>query len=206
MAYDVATARARLGLTDGAQDAAITTALNGALALAERYCDRAFYFKAETARFFRPTAPRLVLRRYPVERVLSVYWSGVDEFLPYELQHEAGIVVLGCGWPCGPWPGTPTLEVAYEGGYRALPADLELALWMTFDAVWLATPGAGAATGASAAPGAVRSFAIDGMSIAYAEAGKGNASGHDGGAWGLMPASAIAALDPYRAETVAGGV
>jgi len=203
--FDLATAKARLGVTDAAQDAAITTALNGALALAERYCDRGFFFNAETARFFRPTSSRLVLRRYPVARVLSVLWTGVGELLPYQLQHEAGIVVLGCGWPTGPWPGTPTLEVAYEGGYKVLPADLELALWMTFDAVWLATPGAGAAAGANVSPGAVRSFSIDGMSLTYSESGKGNASGHDGGAWGLMPASAIAALDPYRAETVAGG-
>jgi len=206
--YDLLTAKLRLGLLPGdvSKDVAIRSALNVALALAERYCDRAFIYASETARFPRNDWPRLLVRRYPIKQVLAVRGpTGTAMEAPaYEVSRDAGIIYLGSGWAGWSAWGGGVIEVDYEGGYQVLPADLEEALWQTFQAVWDATPGMGLPPGSGSSAGAVRSFSIDGMSIGYDNNSGSSSSGSDGG-HGAIPGWAIATLDFYRAETAVGG-
>lgn len=210
MAFNLATAKARLGLPadDTSQDVQLTTALNVSLAMAENYCDRRFAFVREVARFPLNNWPQLLVRRYPIARVYALrlppdgHEADVSEL---QLHHEHGIVYMrGCGWG-GAYRTSDAVELDYEGGFKVLPADLEFALWLVFDQVWSSTPGMGLPAGSTTADGAVRSFSIDGMSIGYdTAAAQGNAGGGGASAWGAIPAWAIAVLDLYRAESVVG--
>jgi hypothetical protein len=122
----------------------------------------------------------------------------------------AGVVALGtsphfAAFRAGPRAG---FILHYSGGYDPLPADLEAALWMTFDSVWGSTPGYAVPGGGGAVSEApLKSFQIDGMSLSY-DTAAGSSSGGGGGdvsSFGLLPSNAIGILMSYRAETVVGG-
>jgi Phage gp6-like head-tail connector protein len=215
MTWDLEAAKARLGITDNSQDAAIESAMGVALALAEKYCDRQFLLELGTVQF-PPTAwPVLLVRRYPIKDVVEVLAPNGSVLDPtrYGVDYEHGMIRLGWGiTSAGVPPGSSwwsgSVAVTFEGGYDPLPADLEAALWMVFDNVWSTTPGMGLPAGSatSSSGGAVRSFSIDGMSIGYdnsATSGGGGSAAPDD--WGLIPALATAILNFYRAETVVGG-
>lgn len=139
--FDLATAKARLGASDGSKDAIIQMGLDTALAMAERYCDRRFAYAAETARFYHFQGDTLFLPRYPIEAVIST--SGLPDI---KVHHRLGTLEL---------PGFSAVEeavVSYSGGYQVYPPDLELALWGIFDNVYPALSGA--------APAAVDSVTI----------------------------------------------
>lgn len=213
MSWDLTTAKARLGITDDAQDAQITTALAVSLGLAEKYCDRRFPQKAETARFFADSWPTLLVRRYPILSVQEVRTPDGNVVDPanYGVEYELGMVRLGgygrASWPAGTSWARGAVEVDFTGGFDPLPEDLEAALWLVFDNVWATTPGMGLPAGSTTNAGVVRSFSIDGMSLGYETSNTGGTGG--GGAapdeWGLIPATATALLRWYRAETVTGG-
>ena len=142
---------------------------------------------------------------------------------------DRGIVYLATNW--WPWcsglvapppPATTTpgvwfpqgFTLSYTGGFDldALPGDLEAALWLAFDSTWYMTPGWGAAVGTNSAGPPIKSFSIDGMSVGYENplmGGKGGkaSGGATGapGAWGLLPATAVAILEFYRADSSALG-
>jgi hypothetical protein len=210
MTWTLQAAKARLGITDDAQDAQITQALNVSLGLAEKYCDRRFQKKDETARFFGDSWPTLLVRRYPILSVAEVRapTGDVIDSSRYGIDYDNGMILLGSGNMVVPsrW-SRGAVEVDFTGGYEPLPDDLELALWLVFDAVWFKSPGMGLPGGTAPEP-TVRSFAIDGMSIGYENAATVSGSPSSGGgpaAWGLMPASSVATLNLYRAETAWGG-
>lgn len=218
-AFNLATAKQRLAIDNDSQDANVQYALDMALAVAERYCDRRFAFKAETVRYVDNRWPNLLVRRWPIEEVTActvVYPAGAGtqtkDIDPEDLaiDHERGKVSLQPVWGARTWGAygwRANIELTYSGGYKTMPPDLQQALWMIFDEVWAATPGMGAEAGASGAI-EVKQFAIDGMSLTFGTGSEETAGGQAGGAvgpWGpFLPLAATSLLQWYRAETVMG--
>lgn len=231
MTWDVETARVRIGLeaSDASRDPELQACMDAALAAAESYCDRRFLLMEDTDEFLRDAGPVLLVRRYPLESIKELQ---LLEPLPepppapvpvpdsWRMDKKRGMVYMAGGalpaglgiYPVGSspppsWPGArPGFALTYTGGYDPLPADLEAALWLIFDALWAETPGWGAAGGSQTGGGAVRSFAIDGMSISYdtsTDAGSAGAGANKG--WGFIPAKAVGVLSFYRAESAAIG-
>ena len=209
MAFDLDTAKKRLGIAaeDTTQDAAITAALATALGLAEKYCDRRFMFAADTESFFQCRGQSVTLRRYPVKAIDSIAYFPDNDLDPpdYYLAAEYGILTFKA------WFMGTGLDVTYQGGYEQLPPELEAALWFIFDSVWAMTPGMGLEAGdldGSSGSAPVKGFGINGVRLDYdTTAGESGAtaSGGDVKAHGLIPASAIAVLDLYRAEGALSG-
>ena len=196
MAWDLATGKTKVGITDGSADAAITASMNAALKIAERYCDRSFMYAHETARFYDITADHIQLRRYPLEQVMNVN-KGLSGGLPYSHVHYAAGRIM--------FHGSKFIDqasVEYAGGYRVLPEDLELALWSIFGNVWNQSYNAG---GGSVLPtvtvGEVKRKTVTGVgSIEYTTSADaaGAASGGGGASGGLIPDTALFVLDSYR--------
>ncbi|SCK49057.1 Phage QLRG family, putative DNA packaging [Variovorax sp. HW608] len=232
MSWDLDTARKRLGIEGGEQDEVIESAMNFALAVAESYCDRRFLKQEDRQEFTLPCGPNLLVRRYPLVSLETIEPidpqpdpppEPYDVSAAWRMDKKRGIVfVVGAPpWVAGgvdaaapsPFYGRESagFVLNYTGGYDPLPADLEQALWLVFDAVWFATPGWGADAGSQAgagAGGAVKSFNIDGMALAF-DTGSGDKAasqaGGDVGSFGpFLPLSATSLLHPYRAETVIG--
>lgn len=225
MTWDAQTARVRIGLApdDAMRDEDLMTALDAALAAAESYCDRHFAKQADTQEVRQwPASRELLLRRYPIESLTNLRPlpphpgpaldpapapSSDPVSIPSRWRMEAKRGVVHLWASAEPLSIASGFTIAYVGGYDPLPADLEAALWMIFDSLWSTTPGWGAAAGSQiSAGGAVKSFAIDGMSIGYdTDATVGNAGAGDAQAWGVLPARAVGILNFYRAESAALG-
>lgn len=187
MAFDLATARTRLTTSPG--DAIIQVGIDTAIAVAERYCDRNFLYKSETARFYYYTGEALHLPRYPIEQVAST--TGMNN-ATYKVHHTSGQLEFA---------GQVHFEeatVTYAGGYRVLPADLELALWLIFDNVMASLdPAAGGASVGGV--GAITSISVPDVGTIRMDVGGAAASAATGGAaFGMIPAYSVALLDPYR--------
>lgn len=231
MTWDVATARVRLGLAedDSSKDPQILSAMAIALAAAEAYCDRRFLKQQDTDEFVDVARPVLLVRRYPLASLVGLMPLGPLADPPPEpmaipakwrIDQRRGMVYMVGGGPAWPiaevgsapapvaWPPRGGFALTYVGGYEPLPADLEAALWMAFDAVWWTTPGYGLPGGTQTAggSGAVRAFTMDGTRIEYDTSVAKNAAGSGRPeAWGILPATAVGILDLYRAETAWGG-
>lgn len=228
MTWTLEAARLRVGLNadDTSQDVNLTAAMAVSLGAAEAYCDRKFLLADDAEAFRGHLLPGFNVRRWPLVELLGlgplpppavlapdlepvpdgwrmdaargiVYpWGGVGVFA------AVGSVPVPAGYAGG-------FTLAYRGGYdpEELPAELEAALWMTFDNVWRVTPGWGAAAGSAGGP--VKAFSIDGMTIQYDSAAAGGAAAAPGQrgpvGWGLLPVNAIGILDFYRAESAALG-
>lgn len=232
MTWDLAAARARIGLPedDTAQDTNLQAAMNVALAVAESYCDRRFMKQEDTQDFTPPIGPTLLVRRWPLDSLTSlqplppfadpepdpvpvptqwrmdkkrgmVFIVGAAPYIPVPAAAAGPMSTAPLSYP---WGSAAGFTLTYTGGFDPLPADLEAALWMTFDQVWASTPGYGLPAGSQSGSGAVKSFGMDGMRIDYDTQGATGA-GSKAEARGLMPASAIGILDFYRAETAALG-
>lgn len=202
--FDIATAKTKLGIVGTLQDVQLQAAIDTALAIAEKYCDRKFMYAAETASFYMVKAQSLKLYRYPVEKITSITDpSGGTTFGTdtYKANLNDGVLVFDG------WHSAREIDVSYAGGYKTLPADLELALWDIFNSVWSATPGWGATVGAVApASGAIKSITLpDVGKIDYDISGGAAAgSGAGSGAGGYITPVAVLLLDKYKAESAVG--
>ena len=194
MAFLLNDAKTRKGIlpADATKDAILQVALDTALALAETYCNRRFMYASETATFHYPYSQSLQLNRYPLEQVVGIVPVGQVAIGGDQYQ-----VILGAGQikSLG-WLSAKQIDVTYAGGYKVLPADLELALWMIFDQVWATLPGGGAGT--SAAGQGIESITIP--DVGTIRFGSGGASGAAGGASGVLPLSSTTILNLYRLE------
>ena len=199
MAFLLNDAKTRKGIlpADTTKDAILQVALDTALALAQVYCNRWFMYASEVATFHYPYSQSLQLNRYPLEQVVSI--TPVGQVAIGTDQYQ---VILGAGQikSLG-WLSAKQIDVTYAGGYKVLPADLELALWMMFDEIWSGMPGGGG--GGSAVPSGqvIQSITIpDVGTVRYADGGSSSSSGSGGGG-GLIPINATAILNLYRLET-----
>ena len=194
--FDLSTAKTRLNIVGATQDAALQACLDTALAVAEKYCDRQFMYAADSASFYYPYQMGLQLTRFPLEQVTSVLGSNGNSYLNFKMNKPTGQVLFAGA------VGSDQIDVAYSGGYKTLPADLELALFTVFENLWYATPGWGAPAGGgvSTAGGAIKSVAIpDVGTITFSEKDSASTSGSAnsfGG--GLIPTAATALLDLYK--------
>jgi len=173
--FDLDTARAHVGLavTDKSKDLLLTMGMNAALAIAENYCDRYFIWKKDTATFINPPGPRLQLKRYPITYVQ--YVGGMDgstdsqiDQSAYDIHHIHGYLSFGhhshyhnYHHTLFPWYHGRDIKVIFEGGYKLdeLPADLELALWGIFSAIW-ASLNTNLATTSQGIPGPITSISV----------------------------------------------
>jgi hypothetical protein len=185
--WDLATAKIRLGIVPGdtTQDTAIQTALNTSLELAEKYCDRFFLYAAQRARFYYTRAESYSLTRYPIDQVTSISTSAA-----HKVHHVAGMIEF---------PGyvfDEELTIEYTGGYKVLPNDLELALWMLFDKVWSNISG----TGGGAPVGGIRSFRVGDISLGFDTGAAASSASSQGAFGGLIDPIAAGILNLYRRE------
>lgn len=198
MTWDLSAGKARLGIAAGdtTKDAFVTAALNGALALAEAYCDRRFMYASESVTFNHPHGMSLSLRRYPLETITAVTGDNASPSIKYHMDVDTGLVILDG------WAGGHQITVNYSGGFKALPDDLLLALWLIFDQVYGPISQVGS-TGGAAGGGAIRSISSGGSKVDFFEATAGG--GGSGGLAGLtstgLPMGAVAILSYYRRES-----
>lgn len=153
--FDLATAKTRLGITGTAQDTQLQNALDIALAWAENYCDRYFMYQGQEEVFTHYHGPTLSLKRYPIE--------SINPNLPdNHFDGNSGIVYLHNHIT------DHQIIVDYFGGYKTLPADLEMALWGIFDSAWASVTSAGTAP---AGGGAIKAISSDSQRIEYDTSG-----------------------------------
>jgi hypothetical protein len=197
MAFDLTTAKTRLSITGATQDTVIQASLNAALSLAERYCDRLFMYGTQRATFYHVDSERLQLRRFPVDQEIKFEPSGVK----HHIHKVQGIVILDADVV------HEEVHVDYSGGYRTLPDDLELALWMIFDEVWKLSQSSssGGGGGAGQVSGDISRITLQDVgSITYSTGGGGAGAAVGGtrlaGDGSPVPFTALSILDLYRVE------
>jgi len=183
MAWNLETAKTRLGIEPGdmSKDTQIQAAMDTALSLCEKYCDRFFLQASETETFYHTSTNVFQLKRFPIVSVskggdgAKVYQErGYLEFSRYVIEEE--------------------VEVEYLGGYSELPADLEMALWLAFDNTYKElAPGGGGLSGG------LKKLQITGVgSIDYGTSAASSGDSGGGFVGGLIPISSIGILDLYR--------
>jgi hypothetical protein len=193
--FDLATAKTRLGIVGTLQDTQLNVAIGAALNIAEKYCDRFFMEQDEVEDVVPHMGHALQLSRYPLTSIANINLAhSAGNVGTYHMNKGAGIVYLDGG------RYSHEVTVSYKGGYDVLPADLELALWAIFDAVWSRTPGAGAAVGAATtATGSVDSITVpDVGTIKFSAGGSAAGAGAGGGAGGYITDLVASLLEPYR--------
>lgn len=195
MAFDLASALARLGLTDPTpeQEANAQGALDAALNVVEEYLDRKLLLQPEVETFFYPFAPSFQVHRFPIEDVESFEIDGTEpDPQSYVVNLQRGVFAFR-GDRCG-----RELVIAYTGGFDPLPADLEMILWNVFDHLYpqFVPPSQGGASGAS--EGAIKAVTIPdvGRIDFDTSATTGGASGTDADSLGLL-------YGPYFANVLA---
>ena len=198
MTFLLADAKARKGIlpADTTKDLFLQVALDTALALAEAYTNRRFMYAAETATFHYPFGQSLQLNRYPLEQVVSITVPGQTAIAANQYQ-----VILGAGQikSLG-WLSAKQIDVVYAGGYKVLPADLQLALWMMFDAIWASMPGGGLAVGGVSSADVIKRISLPDVGSIDLDTSSAKNSSGSGAAGGLIPFGAAAILNLYRLE------
>ena len=194
MSWDLATAKAWLGITGSDQDAQVQAAMDAVLTMAERYCNRKF-LKAQEIETFCDNMSSIALSRVPVASINSIVLGESD--LPasgYVVQNSTGIIRCCCDQRCRCWCGC-RITVDYVGGFDPLPADLETALYGSLGVLWgrMTAP----AGDASAVTGPMKSVVL--FDFARIDYDTSALTGADGGG-ALYPALAgeLGILDGYR--------
>ena len=204
MAYDLASAKGKLGILDATQDGEVTAALNAALAFAEHYCDRRFLYARETLRkFVDRDFEGIFVDRYPINRIHSL--TGATGAVSRNPAHSSsGIVFTNSRHGLFHARWDEEVEIDYEGGYKALPADLEYCLWQIFSAVWPSYDPSmvGGGGGTTVVSGEIKKRTVVGVgSVEYTTSADG-ASGSGAGVsadWSaVLPGAVQAVLNMYK--------
>ena len=219
MAYDLETARIRIGLesTDTSKDVELTAAMEASLHYAEKYCDRFFMFQEDVAELIHFESSYVQLHRYPVTAVASIKFDSAD-FMVSWVPLATAIPIGGANessWsasrPCGEPLEVPyhiekktgrlvfdsrfyshELTVNYSGGYAVLPADLEMALWRLFDSTWSVI--SATTSSAPVGGGAIKAISSQGARVEFDTSSAGSGMGGSGG---LSDSFANSILDLY---------
>jgi hypothetical protein len=184
MSFDKASAVERLALTDEKQIRIAGGLIAAALAIAERFCDRKFDYVEDEVEDVIEVMSCLSLQHYPINKKMPVTIDAT--VISTGIQSSAGLIRTK--WLC---PGT-VYEVQYSGGYKVLPADLEIALWGIFDHLWSTTPGAALASGSTAGAPIMRLSLPDAGLVQYFD--RRDTSGFSG----LIPEGSAALLETYK--------
>jgi len=152
MAWDLATARTKIGLAPGdtSRDVDLSMSMAVALDLLETYLDRGILYQNMVETAVEMHGRRVSLYRYPLVAVDAVTTSGASDQSAgapigtnqYLTDDQTGMVIFK----------TPTIvdkvTVVYKGGYVTLPPVLEWVLWTTWSTLWAEMfPGAPAGGG-----------------------------------------------------------
>ena len=188
MAYDLETARIRIGLesTDTSKDVELTAAMEASLHYAEKYCDRFFMFQTDVAELIHFESSDVQLHRYPVTAVASIEFDGEPLEVPYHIEKKTGRLVFDSRFYAH------ELTVNYSGGYAVLPADLEMALWRLFDSTWSVI--SATTSSAPVGGGAIKAISSQGARVEFDTS---SASSGMGGSGGLSDSFANSILDLY---------
>lgn len=209
MPLDLATLKARLGITDTSQDAAIEAVAAQAQALCEAYCDRKFDYVDDTETFEEPYVSLLV-RRWPIDPLVPVVITDeAGRIVPaqnYRLDRARGIIYgRSVSWAAGWAFGWCPLVVSYTGGLDPWPSDLVWAVTGAFDILWSETPGGGLPPGGAGASGDIKKYSVVGAFSVEAIAGAiGEVGANEGGGWGPLTGPIVRGLDAWRRESRIG--
>jgi len=185
MVWSLEAAKTRLGIEpdDLSKDVQIQTALDVALNVAEKYCNRFFLQRSETVKFYHTATRVFQFKRYPIlevskgaENAKVHHTSGHVEFAHAIVREE--------------------MEFEYVGGYAVLPPDLEMALWMIFDNAYRELE-PNASKGLS---DGLKKLQITGVgSVDYGTSGSSSdGTGTSALVGGMIPLTATGILDLYR--------
>ncbi len=189
MAYDLETARVRIGLNEGdtTKDGMLTIAMNASLGEAQKYCNRQFFFVHEKVEFIHFAANMATLSRYPVRRIFSIDLDGNRlSDTQYHTHHSEGKIIFDNRQVAH------SMVVDYEGGYVQLPSELELALWMMFDIFWASVS---ATTGAQSL-GEIKSISVP--DVGKIDYGTSSSTSSTSSSGEFPPALARSILDLFR--------
>lgn len=183
MTWDLAGAYARTAQpTSTVLDARYQASLDASLAIIEAYLDRQILYAAGVEDIIYPHHLGWGVKRYPLESVDSLGGKAQTSFKQFDA--DSGVISLDA------YAVKDRLEIKYTGGYKVIPADLLMAMWMVFDAVDATNSG-----GASVAAGAIDSISVpDVGTIRW----NNDTSGGGAVSGGLIPDMALALLSPYR--------
>jgi hypothetical protein len=139
--------------------------------------------------FIFKTNESFAVERYPIDKINSSEnesGQAVTDNL-YTVDQDAGLVRFAKGYP------NQSFTVNYDGGYKVLPLDIELALWSIFDKIWAMTQ---SSTGGGVVVGGIESVAITGVgSVKYSSGSSGDdAIGSDNS---LISSMAYSVLKKY---------
>jgi hypothetical protein len=189
MAFDLATAYIRTGLQPTPENEAILQlTLDATLQSVEKYLDRKIMYLADVHQFFYTHEQDYNLERYPVEKVDSIILDGTPISIQYKVHSSSGMLKLDH------YVFKRELEVSYSGGYKILPADLELALWVLFEEMLPLVQGGSSSVSA----GAIDSITVQDVgTIRFNTNSGGSGSGAISSISG-MPDSVLALINHYR--------
>lgn len=183
--------RIKLPGTDASKDSDIDVAFLAATDILEVYLDRKLRLGSytETKIHFFGTAVSLAAYPLAIDPTTLKPAVVLDPVIAFHADPETGFIHLdGYTWQ-------HKIEVRYDGGYDVLPPGLLLAFLSIFDAVW-----GSMFQGAAVGSGVVSRITVpDVGTISY---DTGSTGGSGGGDAGLIPASAIAMIQPYRRRLV----
>ena len=177
MAWDLATARPRIGLaaTDTTRDGDLLLAMAVTLDVIERYLDRGILFQNMVETMVEVHGRRAQLYRYPLVSMDAVTTSGASSYTagtPINASHyltddPIGMLIFKTATI------VDKVTVVYKGGYVILPAALEWAMWTTFGTIWGEMfPGAAAGGGGGGTGGIVVAGSGDLKSVTIFGVGK----------------------------------
>lgn len=192
MAINLADAYKRSGLAASPEhDALLTSVVNACIATIENYLDRFILFNASEDQFFYTHHQDYALQRYPIENISSIEVDGKPLGVRYKVHQQTGIVKLDHHM------FAREIKFSYSGGYRVLPADLELAFWVLFQE-YLGISQGGAS---SVAAGAIESITVQDVGTIRFNTGNNASQGAISSTSGL-PDSVISLINPYRRYSV----
>ena len=190
--------RTRVGLQpdDASRDPQLEQAAGVALALVETWLDRKLMFlDKEREQLTCEGGGALLLHRWPVTRIDMIAPAGIGAELTHWIVDEArGIVHLR--HHRGP------VYVEYAGGFAVLPADLQQAILLVFDKVWLEF--AGFAAVQPVLNEGLRRVQVTGVGALDYESIYARGSFAEVNALGAIPAMASGILAAYRRESRLG--
>lgn len=187
MALDLATAYTKCNLEQTPEnDVKVTDALNISIAVVENFLDRKFTFDSQAESFYYNRYEDYPLDRYPVENISEILADGNALNIKHKIHRETGILKLDHH------VFNRELKIVYTGGYRVLPADLEAAVWSTFQRyIGWETNGGGESQ-------PIDSVTIQDVGTVRFSSPESAISASNNLQSGALPESAVYLLTPYR--------
>jgi hypothetical protein len=178
-----------LGITDASKDASLSVNIDIAGRACERYIDN-IIAKVEVKEQFKDSFTPIPLRYWPADNLVSVFVDGQDVTADYETVTQDGIFwTLRSLRTLQPTEDTrwKQMDVSYDAGYDPIPEDLAYAI---------ATAGI-AYENNVASGGPIKKETVVGVgSVEY------DTALQEATSVGMLPASAVGALEPYRRHHV----